>query len=194
MTRQQKKALRERQSTRQLIGIRELTEHGFKIANGEFVIYIIQPDNLSVLSEEGVRQRVMALNDLLRAVTELILIAVDSRESFQRNRDWYRHRLEQEEVPAIRELLRQDIEHLDAIQTGTASSREFAILFRLDEKTADDPAQLSSLERLIHTHHFRVRMANAQEVKRILAVYYQQDAVTDTYDNYDGESAVKQYG
>ena len=190
MTRKQKQALRQRQSTRQLMGIGQLTEHGVKVAGGELVFYLIQPDNLSVLSPEGVRERVRALSDLLRASTEVIMVAVDSRESFQRNKDYYRARLEEETLPAIRELLRQDMEHLDTIQTGTASSREFALLCRMDAQTATDPAQLAQVEKRIHSHGFRVRLAGEQDVKRILAVYYQKDAFTDQFDNYDGESEV----
>ena len=190
MNRQQKQALKQRQSTRQLMGITQLTEHGVRTAGGELVFYLIQPDNLSVLSEEGVRQRVLALSDLLRSSTELILTAVDSRESFQFNKDYYRKRLEEEDLPAIRELLRQDMEQLDIIQAGTASSREFAILCRMDAQTAADPTQLAQMEKRIHSHGFRVRLASEQDVKRILAVYYQQDVVTDFFENYDGERAV----
>lgn len=194
MTHQQKKALRERQSTRQLMGISQLTDHGIKTSNGELVFYLIQPDNLSVLSEDGVRQRVLALSNLLRSSTELVLVALDSRESFQQNKDYYRQRLTVEIVPTIRELLRQDMEHLDSVQAGTASAREFAILCRMDPQTAADPVQLAQIEKRIHNHGFRVRLADDQDIKRILAVYYQQDAVTDTFDNYDGESVVKQNG
>ena len=191
MTRKQKQALRQRQSTRQLMGISQLTEHGVKAAGGELVFYLIQPDNLSVLSPEGVRERVRALSDLLRASTEVIMVAVDSRESFQRNKDYYRQRLEEETVPAIRELLRQDMEHLDSVEAGTASAREFAVLCRMEPQTAADPVQLAQIEKRIHSHGFRVRLADEQDIKRILAVYYQQDAVTDRFDNYDGESVVK---
>lgn len=194
MTRKQKQALRQRQSTRQLMGISQLTEHGAKVAGGELVFYLIQPDNLSVLSPEGVRERVRALSDLLRASAEVIMVAVDSRESFQHNKDYYRARLEEETLPAIRELLRQDMEHLDTIQTGTASSREFALLCRMDIQAAANPAQLAQVEKRIHSHGFRVRLAGEQDVKRILAVYYQQDAFTDQFDNYDGESEVIRRG
>ena len=194
MTRKQKQALRQRQSTRQLMGINQLTEHGIKTPNGELIFYMIQPDNLSVLSPEGVRERVRALSDLLRASAKVVMVAVDSRESFQRNKDYYRARLEAETIPAIRELLRQDMEHLDAIQTGTASSREFALLVRMDAQAAADPAQLAQVEKRIHSHGFRVRLAGEQDVKRILAVYYQQDAFTDIFDHYDGESEVIRRG
>ncbi len=191
MSRQQKQALKQRQSTRQLMGIKELTGHGIKTAGGELIFYLIAPDNLSVLSEEGVRQQVLALSNLLRASTELTIVALDSRESFQQNKDWYRQRLEDEPIPAIRELLRQDMEHLDEIQAGTASSREFAIVCKMDTQTAADPAQLAQMEKRIHSHGFRVRLADAQDVKRVLAVYYQQDVTTDRFDSYDGESVVK---
>ena len=54
MKRKQKKELRERQSTRQLMGISQLTDHGVKTAKGELVFFMLKPDNLSVLSPEGV--------------------------------------------------------------------------------------------------------------------------------------------
>ena len=106
MNRQQKKELRQRQTSRQLMGIRQLTDHGAKTAGGELVFFMIKPDNLSVLSGEGIRSRVKNLTDLLCGTQEVRLLALDSRESFQRNKDWYRQRLETEELPAIRELLR----------------------------------------------------------------------------------------
>lgn len=40
-----------------------------------------------------------ALTHLLCAMPELRILALDSRESFQRNQEWYRQRLEQEELP-----------------------------------------------------------------------------------------------
>ena len=90
MTRAQKKELRQRQTTRQLMGIRQLTEHGAKTAGGELVFFMVRPDNLSVLSGEGIRGRVKRLTDLLCAAQEVRLLALDSRESFRRNKDWYR--------------------------------------------------------------------------------------------------------
>ena len=155
MTQKQKKEMRQRASTRQLMGIKELTDYGVKTLNGEFVVYLIRPDNLSVMPEETVRNRVLSLTNLLRASQELYMVALDSRESFQHNRDWYQERIEQEQLPAVRELLRKDIAHLDKIQTGTASS--------------------------------------SQDIKRVLAVYYQQDAFTDDFKNYDGEGMVKEH-
>ena len=191
MNRKQKKELRQRQNTRQLMGISQLTDCGVKTGSGELVFYLVRPDNLSVLSSEGVRGRVLALTRLLCAIPEVRLLALDSRESFQRNKDWYRKRLEEEANPAIREMLRQDAAHLDEIQTTTASSREFAFVIRLDSKeTEGDRSQLRQLEKRIHDMGFRVRLAGEQDIKRLLAVYYQQDVTTEHFDSFDGESAV----
>ena len=98
MNRKQKKELRERQSTRQLMGITQLTEHGVKTAKGELVFFMLRPDNLSVLSPEGVRGRVTALTNLLRATPAVRFLALDSRESFQANQDFYRRRLEDSSI------------------------------------------------------------------------------------------------
>ena len=98
MDRTKKRALRQRKDTRLLMGIDQLTEHGAKTAGGELVFFLIRPDNLSVLSGEDIRGRIRALTDLLRGTQEVRILALDSRESFQRNKDWYRQRLEQEEL------------------------------------------------------------------------------------------------
>ena len=46
MNRKQKKELRQRQSTRQLMGIVRVTPHGIVTDSGERVFFLIQPDNL----------------------------------------------------------------------------------------------------------------------------------------------------
>lgn len=188
MNRQQKKELRQRQNTRQLMGIRQLTDHGAETAGGELVFFMIKPDNLSVLSSEGIRGRIKNLTDLLCATQEVRLLALDSRESFQRNKDWYRQRLETEELPAIRELLRQDAAHLDEIQAATASAREFALVYRLgQQESGEDVSRLRQTEQALRDMGFHARLAEEQDIKRILAVYYQQDVTTEQFDNFDGE-------
>lgn len=195
MNEAQKKELRQRQNTRQLMGISQLTEHGGRTAGGELVFFMIKPDNLSVLSAEGIRGRVKNLTDLLRGTQEVRLLALDSRESFQRNKDWYRQRLEIEELPALRELLRQDAAHLDAIQASTASAREFALVYRLAPQEAGaDATALRQTEQALRDLGFHARLAEEQDIKRILAVYYQQDVTTEWFEEYDGERWLKADG
>lgn len=194
MKRKEKKELRRHQSTRQLMGIDQLTEHGMKTARGELVFYLIKPDNLSVMSRDGVQSRVMALTNLLSGTGEMILLALDSRESFQRNKDYYQKRLAQEELPALRELLREDMAHLDEIQAATASAREFALVMRLDKQSAEDRGLLSQMEKTIRDNGFHVRLADGQDIMRLLAVYYQQDVATEYFENFDGERVMNERG
>lgn len=182
-----KKELRQHQSTRQLMGIYRLTECGVKTAEGELVFYLISPDNLSVLSRDGIHGRVRALGNLLRSMEDVRMLALDSRESFQPNKAYYKTRLEQEQIPALRELLRQDMEHLDEIQASTASAREFALVFRQEGKDAEQlRGRRVELEKQIRDHGFRVRLAGKQDVMRLLAVYYCQDVTTEHFEDYDG--------
>ena len=188
MNRKQKKEQKRLLSTRQLMGIDQFTENGLKVGRSELVYFLIQPDNLSVLSAEGIRGKVVALTDLLRGVESVRLLALDSRESFQNNKDWYRQRMERESNPALRELLRQDAAHLDAIQTTTASAREFALVFELDrQKEENARSQVVRLEKSIRDKGFHVRQASQQDLMRLLAVYYQQDVTTEQFDRFDGE-------
>ena len=187
LNQKQKKELRERQSTRQLMGITQLTEHGVKTAKGELVFFMLRPDNLSVLTPEGVRGRVTALTNLLRATPAVRLLALDSRESFQANQDFYHRRLEEEQLPAVRELLRRDAAHLDDIRASTASAREFALVYPVEKDSAADPRQT---EKSLRDGGFHVRLADTQDIKRILMVYYQRDMASESFPDFDGEEAV----
>lgn len=46
MNRKEKLAIRQHQSTRQLMGIQRITPHGVTTARGELVFFLIRPDNL----------------------------------------------------------------------------------------------------------------------------------------------------
>ena len=103
--------------------------------------------------------------------------------------------MEQEDLPALRELLRQDAAHLDSIQADTASAREFALVFTLDrQKEASARTQVSRLEKSLRDQGFRVRRAGEQDLMRLLAVYYQSDVTTEVFDNIDGERWVETDG
>jgi len=123
------------------------------------------------------------------------MLAVDSRESFQRNKDWYNQRSAQEDLPAVQELLRQDAAHLDEIQATTASAREFALVFEMDRQREENiRSQISRLEKGIRDRGFHVRRAGEQDIMRLLAVYYANDVTTEIFDHFDGESWVRTDG
>ena len=186
----ERKRLKQRQSTRQLMGIRKLLPHGVAIPGGSLVFFLIHPDNLSVLSAEGIRQRVTALSNLFRAEEQVEVLGLDSRESFQQNQVYYQTRLEEETPPNIRELLQKDISYLDEIQTTSASSREFVLVLRMEEQAALDEGGLRQKEKSLCDHGISVRLAEEQDVKRLLVSYYLHDADPESLEDVDGERVV----
>lgn len=89
------------------------------------------------------------------------------------------------------ELLRQDMAHLDTIQTTTASAREFAIAHALERQSNENTeALLSRMAKDIRDRGFHVQIAMGQDIQRLLAVYYQQDVTTEFFEQYDGEMAM----
>lgn len=186
----ERKRLKQRQSTRQLMGIRKLLPHGVAIPGGSLVFFLIHPDNLSVLSAEGIRQRVTALSNLFRAEEQVEVLGLDSRESCQQNQVYYQTRLEEETTPKIRELLQKDISYLDEIQTTSASSREFVLVLRMEEQAALDEGGLRQKEKSLCDHGISVRLAEEQDVKRLLVSYYLHDADPESLEDVDGERVV----
>ena len=98
------------------------------------------------------------------------------------------HQMEQEENPVIRRLLEQDQTHLDRIQVQMATAREFLIMLRLkDEKESDIFPYLSRIEKSLKEQSFSVKRADKEDIKRILAVYYEQNVTTEKFEDFDGE-------
>lgn len=189
-----RKEVQRHQSTRQLMGINRITEHGVSTPYGDYVFFLIRPDNLSVLSEDAIRQRVGNLANLLSNRDEVTIMALDSRASFQHNKLFYQARLEEETEPAIRQLLQLDLEQLDELQTSSASKREFVIALRVTEKESSDPVVLHQMEKSISNENIPVRLAEREDIKRLLSVYYLNDAAVTAVEDVDGEQEVKRIG
>ena len=192
MSREKRKAKKEaekRLSTRQFIGAKEITDYSLvTYGQGELVYFIVKPTNISVLSESSVGARIYALMTVLKGVAEIEMLCLNSRESFEDNKRFLKSQMEQEENPVIRRLLEQDQTHLDRIQVQMAKAREFLIMLRLkDEKESDIFPYLSRIEKSLKEQSFSVKRADKEDIKRILAVYYEQNVTTEKFEDFDGE-------
>lgn len=175
-------------STQQLMGIDGLTEYSVCTKCGSLAFFIIQPTNISVLPGASVSTRIHALLNVVKGQEDIEMLAMNATESFESNKNYYRARAESEELLAIRRLLEQDSTHLDRIQALMASSREFYLIIRLhDEKEADVIPYLARIEKYIKDNGFITRRAGEQDIKRMLAVYFEQNVTTEHYDSFDGE-------
>ena len=161
-----KKKEKSAQSTQQLMGIDSLKDYCISTHMGDLVFFIIKPTNISVLPDTSITARIYALLNVMKGLAEVEMLALNSKESFEYNKNFYQERMEQEELPAIGKLLAQDSQHLDRIQVLMASSREFYIVVRLrGEQGTDVFPYLSRIEQSINDNGFTTRRATQQDLK-----------------------------
>lgn len=186
--REGKTTAKQRLSTRQLMNTRRITEYSLETYDGdELVYFMIRPTNLSVLSESSVGARVYALMNVLKGVAEIEMLCLNSRENFEENKGFLRRRAEEERNPVIRQLLERDQNFLDRIQVQMAPAREFLILIRLrNQKGKDVFSYLDRIEKSLKEQGFDSRRADEEDIKRILAVYYEQNVTSEKFEDFDG--------
>ena len=184
-----KTTAKQRLSTRQLMNTRRITEYSLETYDGdELVYFMIRPTNLSVLSESSVGARVYALMNVLKGVAEIEMLCLNSRENFEENKEFLRRRAEEERNPVIRQLLERDQNFLDRIQVQMATAREFLIMIRLrNQKGKDVFSYLDRIEKSLKEQGFDSRRADEEDIKRILAVYYEQNVTSEKFEDFDGE-------
>lgn len=183
-----KTTAKQRLSTRQLMNTRRITEYSLETFDGdELVYFMIRPTNLSVLSESSVGARVYALMNVLKGVAEIEMLCLNSRENFEENKEFLRRRAEEERNPVIRQLLERDQNFLDRIQVQMATAREFLIMIRLrNQKGKDVFSYLDRIEKSLKEQGFDSRRADEEDIKRILAVYYEQNVTSEKFEDFDG--------
>lgn len=176
-------------STRQLIGTKTITDYSLQTyGQGELVYFIIKPSNISVLSEASISARIYALMTVLKGIAEIEMLCLNSRENFEDNKRFLRERMEQEQNPVVRKLLEKDLVFLDQIQVQMATAREFLILIRLkNEKEKEVFPYLSRIEKSLKEQGFTVKRAENEDIKRLLAVYFEQNVTTEGFEDFDGE-------
>lgn len=185
----EKKESARRASTRQLIGTKAVTEYSLvTYGHGELVYFLVKPSNISVLSEASVGARIYALMTVLKGIAEIEILCLNSRENFEDNKRYLRERMEREDNPVVRGLLEKDLVFLDRIQVQMATAREFLIVIRLrDEKESEVFPYLSRIEKSLKEQGFSVKRADKEDIKRLLAVYFEQNVTTERFEDFDGE-------
>ena len=186
---------KQKQSTRELIGIDDLTDYSIKTAYGELVYFIIHPTNISVLSESTVSARIYALMTVLKGIAEIEMLCLNSKENFDENKQYLKRRMDAEPNPVIRKLLQMDSTNLDRMQVQMATAREFLIIIRLNkgeakeqkDKVSDVFPYLSRIEKSLKDQGFTARRADNTDIKRLLGVYYEQNVTTEKFEDFDGE-------
>ena len=176
------------QSTRQLLGIDGITEYSLKTASNEAVFFSIKPSNISVMSEASLSAKIYSLMSVLKGLTEIEILCVNSRESFEENKNHLKRLSQKEENPAVQKLLDLDMQHLDQIQALTATAREFLLIVRIRGlKDKEIFSYLNRIEKTLNENGFSARRYDIDDIKTLLAVYFEQNSTTEKFENTDGE-------
>jgi len=180
---------KQRLSTRQLIGVKEINGYSLLTYDKNSLVYfIIKPSNVSVLSAASLSARIYGLMTVLKGIAEIEMLCLNSRENFEDNKRFLKSRMDQEDNPVIRKLLQADLNFLDRIQVQMATAREFLIIIRLrNEKEAEILPYLSRIEKTLNEQGFTVKRSDEEDIKRILAVYFEQNVTTEKFESFDGE-------
>lgn len=188
-----KKKQKQKNSTKELMNIKTISDYSLCCLNHtELVFFLIQPPNLSVMSTESVGAKIFAMTNVLKGINDLEILCLNSRDNFEYNKIFIRDRIEKEQNESVRSLLEQDLIHLDKIQIQTATARSFALVVRIKE---DDKVEifplLRRIEKLLKLQGFVVERAGKEDLKELLAVYFEQNVTTEKFEDIDGERWLK---
>lgn len=176
-------------STRKLINLKSLKESrivGYN--NHQLLYYSVVPYNLSVLSNENIQGEIFELMNLIRGAESVEILCLNNRENFRFNKEYLLKRIEEETNQSILNLLKLELQHIENIQLQTATARSFLIGIRIrkiDEKEVRQ--DISMLEKTFKQQGFTMQKLSREELKTLLAVYFEQNVTTEKFEERDGE-------
>ena len=183
----QKRKKRGKKSVQNLLGLQGFTTYGLKTAGGELVYFAIQPTNISVLSHANIEIKIRRLLMVLTALPHLEVACLDSAQCFDDNQQFMEQRIRQEENPKVRAALEQDREFLDSIQLEMSTARQFVLGLRFkNEKNSQVFTAVNRAEKAISEQGFEVRRLGKEDVKRLLAIYFEATMNGDQIPDVEG--------
>ena len=183
-----------KKSTAELIGISHFSRNGLQtVSHGELVYFLVQPTNISVLSEANIAIKIQHLMQLLSVQPDIEIICSDARENFEYNKLSLAKKAEKENNLKVQLLLRRDIKFLDDIQLQMSTAREFMFCYRIPHTANEQTlATLNRLENKINDQGFDCKRANKDDIKRFLSRYFGH-IVEEPIDDIDGERLIKKW-
>ncbi len=178
-------------SVQDLLAIKTFTNHGLKVGKEELLFFNVQPTNISVLSHTNIEIKIRHLLMVLSAVPDIEISCTDSSECFDNNKSYLKNRIEDEKNSKVRNILNKDIDFLDSIQSETSTARQFMFIARCKSAKAEQVLQKANrIEKIISDQGFEVSRMSKNDIKRILAIYFDASMNGDLIPDYDGEQYV----
>ena len=174
-------------SVQGLICLERFTRFGVKTDKVEIVFFSVEPTNISVLSAANIDVKIHHLMMLLSTIPDLEILALDSCECFDSNKNHLRKRLEKEQNESVRKLLKADYDFLDEIQIEMSTARQFMFAVRR-EKDEQIFNTINRVDKAISEHGFAARRMSKSDIKRMLALYFGTSLSGDDIPDIEGEN------
>ena len=183
-----------KQSTVDLVGVSHFSRNGLQTAgHGELVYFMVQPTNISVLSETNIALKIQHLMQLLTLQPDIEIICSDARENFEYNKLSLAKKAEKEGNLKVQLLLRKDMKFLDDIQLQMSTAREFMFCYRVPHTSNEQTlGMLNRIEKQINEQGFDCKRANKDDIKRFLSRYFGH-LCEDAIDDVDGERLIRKW-
>lgn len=174
-------------SVQELLGIKTFTRYGLATRDGELLFFLVSPTNISVLSQTSIEIKVRHLMMVLSTHPDIEIVCTDSQECFDDNKAFLTGRLEAEQNPQVRELLRKDVDFLDHAQAEMSTARKFLFLLRCKNLKPEQVFEASNrVEKTISEQGFEVHRMKKAEIKRVLAIYFEASMNGENLPDVDG--------
>lgn len=185
------KSKRKGQSVQDLIGIRSFTDYGIATEQGELVFYAIAPTNISVLSKTNIEVKIRHLMMTLSAIPDMEIVCTDASECFDDNKNYMTERKKAEDNPNVRKIITQDIAFLDHIQSEMATARQFVMTVRMRNAKPEQVFQTANrVEKIITDQGFDTHRLKKNDIKRLLALYFDASYSGEQMPDQDGEQYI----
>lgn len=173
-------------SVQQLLGIKRFIKNGIRVGKDDLYFYAVNPTNISVLSAANIEGKIRHMMMLLSAVPDIEISCTDSSECFDDNKIYLKDRLEDELNPNISKLIKKDMEFLDSVQTDISTARQFMLIVRIKGGKTDKQESSADIERKLREEGFDFRRLRKEDIKRILAIYFDASLYGEQMPDVDG--------
>ena len=175
-------------SVQELIGAKTFSQYGLTTDKGELLFYLVAPTNISVLSKANIEAKIHHLTMVLSAIPDIEITCTDSSECFDGNMAYLHNRLDAEQNPKVRRLIKKDMEFLDSIQAEMASARQFLFTARIRQPTEKRVFDtVNRVQQGLSEQGFEARRMRKEDIKRFLALYFETSTQGEQMPDIDGE-------
>ncbi len=180
---------RNKTSTRKLLNLNEFTGFSLRGWNKtDYLYYKLTPFNLSVMSDLSIKVEMLKLSNILKQLDKINIFCINGKENFEENKNYIYKKIEQEESPAIRKLLQADYDSFDDMLINTATNRIFLLSIPIHQNSVMElKPYIRRIEKTISEAGWSVNRLTKDEIKQILAIYLEDNVVSESFDDFDGE-------